>query len=339
MKEKILGSLKPYLSAIDRGVFFRTPLRWLYLLIAFVSLIVPFYFIFYAFRLNSAYWDRDNCRANVEIAAQKFRVVTQKYESLAKVAEPFRVDAANKRYYYDQANDRANQYKEYVDSGYGEYYQQAYEQARQEAAMYYQLWQKAEKKYISSTPGLEQLKAEYEKQSLAYEQSEQEFQEATVKYDSIASKAAFHKPEIRFKAIFALILFSILSLAVGLINFLIFWDRKSTLDNSFKENDEFTTIPVLAHSVQTLGESIGTYIAVMGFSTVLIAVAFNVCFGTFGLDTLFLTGIQPISENLTAGIPSLLIPIAIGFFVVVIFRVFAEAIKALVVIANNTKMK
>lgn len=181
------------------------------------------------------------------------------------------------------------------------------------------------------------MKPEYDKLSLEYNQTSQEYQVAVDKYNIIAPKGAFHRADIKFKAIVALLLFSVLAIFIGLINFQIFWDRKSKIILTSKNNDEFTAIPVIAHYIQTLGESIGTYVGIMGTFTILIAIVFKVCFGTYGLDRLFITGLENLSNNLSAGILYLFLPIIAGFITVVLFRVISEGIKAIVVIANNTK--
>ncbi|GHT24528.1 hypothetical protein FACS189430_09590 [Bacteroidia bacterium] len=47
MDNKFFTFIKPYLSYIDSGSFFRQPFGWLYMLMAGVNLLIPFY-IFYA---------------------------------------------------------------------------------------------------------------------------------------------------------------------------------------------------------------------------------------------------------------------------------------------------
>ena len=46
MKNKFLTFLNPYLSYIDNGNFYRKSFIWLYVLIAIMNLITPFYFYF-----------------------------------------------------------------------------------------------------------------------------------------------------------------------------------------------------------------------------------------------------------------------------------------------------
>ncbi|MDO5665005.1 MAG: hypothetical protein Q4G63_07090 [Bacteroidia bacterium] len=46
MENKFLTFIKPYLSYIDNGQFFRKPLSWLYTLLAIVNLLIPIY-VFY----------------------------------------------------------------------------------------------------------------------------------------------------------------------------------------------------------------------------------------------------------------------------------------------------
>ena len=46
MENKLLTFIRPYLSFIDNGHFFRKPFRWLYTLLAIVNLLIPIY-VFY----------------------------------------------------------------------------------------------------------------------------------------------------------------------------------------------------------------------------------------------------------------------------------------------------
>lgn len=110
---------------------------------------------------------------------------------------------------------------------------------------------------------------------------------------------------------------------VGWFGFRFWLNRMCKLDDDRQDNDEFVAIPVLANFTQALGEWLGTVIAVVGFSV--------------GVLTLFVPEIGQLSFDLGA----LLIVVApvYGFFVIVIMRMFAEMIKALASIANNTKKK
>lgn len=332
MKNKFFTFSKPYLSVIDKGIFFRKPFSWLYIFFAVLSLLAPIYLIYSAFNLHAAYITRDKAREKFEIVSRQFQIVKQKYESAVQVANQSKSESREAYENYRNANSNASYYSNYLN-----YYREEYDRARQQANQWYSTWQEAEKRNSSALEEVEKIRPEYEKGSNEYDQSNQEYQATVDKYDSVAPKGAFHKAGIRVKALFALLLFSVLSVFIGLVNFQIFWDRKSKMDLTSKDNDEFTAIPAIAHYIQTLGESIGTYIAIMGTFTTLIAILFNVCFGTYGLGRLFLTSLEDLSNHLVAGIPYLFLPVLAGFTIIVLFRVIGEGIKAIVVIANNTR--
>lgn len=332
MENKFLTFIKPYLSVIDNGIFFRKPFSWLYILFAVISLLVPAYLIYNAFSLNSAYNSRDNAREKFEIVSRQFEEIKQKYESAVQITRQSKSEAQNAYQNYSQAQRNAEYY-----SNYYQYYKQEYENAQQQSKQWLATYKELETKYNAALQESEKLKPEYEKINSEYNQASQEYQVTIDKYNGIAPKGAFHKAGIATRAIIALLLFSVLAIFIGLVNFQIFWDRKSKMNLTSKDNDEFIAIPVVAHYIQTLGESIGTYIGIMGTFTVLIAIVFKVCFGTYGLGRLFITDLEILSNNLIAGIPYLLLPAIVGFITFILFRVTGEAIKAIVVIANNTR--
>jgi hypothetical protein len=332
MENKFLTFLKPYLSVIDNGIFFRKPFSWLYIFFAALSLILPIYLIYSAFSLHMAYDGRDKSRAKFEIISLKFEEIKQTYETAVQISNQSKSDAQNAYQNYNQATRNAQYYANYYQN-----YAQEYENAQQQSKQWLATYKESEAKYNTAIQESEKLKPEYDKISSEYNQISQEYQVSIDKYNGIAPKGAFHRADLSVKAIIALSLFSVLSIFLGLVNFQIFWDRKTKMILTSHENDEFTAIPVIAHYIQTLGESIGTYIGIMGTSTILIAIVFKVCFGTYGLGKMFITDLENLSNNLMAGIPYLIIPVIAGFMTIVIFRVIAEGIKAIVVIANNTR--
>ena len=114
------------------------------------------------------------------------------------------------------------------------------------------------------------------------------------------------------------------------IGFQIWWDRKDKIDIISSSQDDFIAIPVFSHFVQTLGEWLGTWVAIVGFVFSLLTTIILGGEGAYlsqGLGLWFL--------NISA-ISIILMPIY-GFLIVISARVFAEALRALVSIANNTK--
>jgi hypothetical protein len=114
------------------------------------------------------------------------------------------------------------------------------------------------------------------------------------------------------------------------VGFQIWWDRKDKIDIISSSQDDFIAIPVFSHFVQTLGEWLGTWVAIVGFAFSLLSTIILGREGAYlsqGLGLWFL--------NISA-ISIILMPIY-GFLIVISARVFAEALRALVSIANNTK--
>lgn len=332
MENTFFAFIKPYLSVIDNGNFFRKPFSWLYIFFAVLSLIAPIYLIYNAFALNSAYDSRDKCREKFEIVSQQFDGIKQKYNSAVQIANQSRSAAQNAYQNYTQASRNMQYYGNYIQN-----FRQDYENAQKQSKQWLAAYNEAVNKSNLASQESANLKPEYDKISLEFNQTNQEYLATIEKYNSQAPKGAFHTPNIKVRAILALLLFSLLTIFIGLVNFQIFWDRKSKMNLTSKENDEFTAFPAVAHYIQTFGESIGTYIGIMGTFTILIAMLFKVCFGTYGLGKLFIIDIENLSNNLLTGIPYILLPIIAGFMTIVLFRVIGEGIKAIVVIANNTR--
>ena len=331
MKKKLITLIKPLLSIIDNGIFFRKPFSWLYVFFAILSLIAPIYLIYSAINLHVAYESREKSRVKYEVFMQKFEGVKQNYETALKNSNQYTNDIQNAYQNYSQANQNVEYYKNYM-----QYYPQEYQNAVQQSKQWFSNWKDLEKKSMAAQKEFMTLKPEYDKEIVEYNQLNSEYQISINNYSSKAPQGAFHSSDNGFKSFIGLIFFFIFTIALGWINFLIFWDRRSKLKLINKDSDEFTAIPVLAHFIQTVGEVVGTYIALMGFSIVFIALVFNLCFGIYGLNILFPMGIVNLSNEYQIGIPYLIVPIIVGFLALFLFRIIAEAIKALVIIANNT---
>ena len=279
-----------------------------------------------------AYESRDKSRIKFEIVSQQYEGLKQKYETAQQNAEQFRSESQEAYRNYNQASRNAQYYSNYL-----QYYREEYNNAKSQTDQWFANWQEAEKKYHAASQEFEKVKPEFEKISQEYDQTSQEYQVTIDKYNSVAPKGAFHAAGIKVKAIIALILFSVFSIFIGLVSFQIFWDRKSKMILTSKDNDEFTAIPAIAHYIQTIGESIGSYISLMGTFIISIAIVFEVCFGVYELGKLFIMDLENLSNNLIVGIPYVILPVIAGFMTIVFFRVIAEGIKAIVVIANNTR--
>ena len=116
--------------------------------------------------------------------------------------------------------------------------------------------------------------------------------------------------------------------AAGWFSFQLWWNRAAQLKQTSTEGDDFVATPVLSNLIQTFGEWFGSYIAAVGFAVTLLALIF-----TADGDIDYIPFIPDMMLN---GLHLLLFPIY-GFITVVLFRWFAEGMRALVAIANNTR--
>ena len=76
------------------------------------------------------------------------------------------------------------------------------------------------------------------------------------------------------KYIVAFILVWIVLLVAAWLSFQLWWDRKSKVENLTKEGDDFVGVPVFSHLIQTAGEWLGSYVAIVGCLVSLIATIF-----------------------------------------------------------------
>lgn len=128
--------------------------------------------------------------------------------------------------------------------------------------------------------------------------------------------------------IVAFILIWLVVAAAGWFSFQLWWERAGQLSQTSQQGDDFVATPVVSNLLQTFGEWLGSYMAVVGFLATLIAMIFMG--NTAGLGVI--PGIG--GGNGLWGLISF--PIA-GFITIVVFRWLAEMMRALVAIANNTR--
>ena len=112
------------------------------------------------------------------------------------------------------------------------------------------------------------------------------------------------------------------------VGFQLWWNRRKRVTVIGKS--EFIAIPLLSDIVQTFGEWLGTLIAIIGagaglFTTIFLGNEADVIFSYMGLDFL------------SYGIMNIIMGPIIGFFIVIIFRFFAELMRVVAALANNTK--
>ena len=114
------------------------------------------------------------------------------------------------------------------------------------------------------------------------------------------------------------------------ISFQLWWDRKSKVITSSSEGDEFVATPVLTHLIQTLGEWLGTWIGIVGFSVALLTTLI------LGEEGYYFTRALGLGFMETGFMFIILMPVY-GFLIIVTTRFLAEQFRALSSIANNTR--
>jgi hypothetical protein len=135
--------------------------------------------------------------------------------------------------------------------------------------------------------------------------------------------------QMEAKMIVFFILFWIVLVVAGWLSAQLWWNRKSKVENLTSMGDDFIAIPVISHFFQTLGEWLGTYIAVVGCLGSIFATIFLGESASY-----FLPSEVPFLDISLGGI--ILMPIY-GFLIIGFSRFIAEQARALASIANNTK--
>jgi hypothetical protein len=114
------------------------------------------------------------------------------------------------------------------------------------------------------------------------------------------------------------------------ISFQLWWDRKSKVITTSSEGDEFVATPVFSHLIQTIGEWLGTWIGIVGFSVALLTTLI------LGDEGYYLSRQLGLGFMKTGFLFIILMPIY-GFLIIVATRFLAEQFRALSSIANNTR--
>lgn len=128
---------------------------------------------------------------------------------------------------------------------------------------------------------------------------------------------------------FAFLILWIVIAAASWIGCQIWWSRRQDLTALSSPDSEFVATPVYTHFLQTSGEWCGSWIAIVGAGAGLVS-------GIFLRDG-GLSYILPLPFLSTSGFMSIVLMPILGFLIIVITRVAAEQIRALVAIAINTK--
>ncbi len=134
------------------------------------------------------------------------------------------------------------------------------------------------------------------------------------------------------KFIFVFLFTWIILAFAGWVSFQIWWDRRDKITGISAQSDEFVATPVFSHFIQTFGEWLGTYIAIVGFGTALITTLF------LGDEARFFTQMLGIGFLGTGFLAIFLMPVY-GFLTLIASRFLSEQFRAIAAIANNTKKR
>lgn len=136
------------------------------------------------------------------------------------------------------------------------------------------------------------------------------------------------------------LIFLVLWLIIAMLcwfGFQLWWNRKEKVNQSSYAGAEFVATPVYSHLIQTSGEWYGVVVGVLGFLTGLLSLLLDNEYGYYGYNVYPDTMI-PMPRLFITDWKMIFWGPLLGFFIVFVFRVFSELIKALAVIANNTRI-
>ncbi len=124
-------------------------------------------------------------------------------------------------------------------------------------------------------------------------------------------------------------LFMIFAFWVG---FQLWWNRREKVNAFVTAGSEFVALPVFSHLWQTMGEWLGTFVAIAGVGASL----GGLISGPSG-STGFGYGADPMAMLGGLGLVGVISCPLIGFMILIFSRAIAEQIRALVAVANNTR--
>ncbi|HMB01198.1 MAG TPA: hypothetical protein VKS21_09450 [Spirochaetota bacterium] len=127
----------------------------------------------------------------------------------------------------------------------------------------------------------------------------------------------------------AFILIWLVMAAAGWISFQIWWNRKDKVMEASRENAAFIATPVFAHLIQTGGEWLGTWLAIVGS---LSSLFLTLILGSNARQLVYAMGLDILN---TGPLFIVLWPI-LGYILIILSRFISEQARALTTIANNT---
>ena len=324
MKRKFISFVRPSLTLIDNGDFFRKPFGWLYAVIAISSLLAPIFLVMSTIWWNNANQDKMGCQTFYkDIVMPEYQKLKYTNDTLTQVVEKYGKEMNNAVDCLTKATKQADYYGEYAS--YGPEYQQLYVNALDVKRQWDEVYKDATNRWDDANADLDAQKPKFEKIKQSYQKAEAEYKAADEKFQMVNQiGTVFRSGEMQNgSTIVGIVIFSLMVLLLGALNFLLWWNRLIDLRSIIKVQDTFVATPVASHFIQTSGESLGLIITLWGFFTALIYFTCNLSMGQLGL-------------NFTAlGVISIFLPIVAGFLIIFIFRIISELLKVGAFIANN----
>ncbi len=326
MKRKFLSYIHSFLNLLDNGKFYRKPFGWMYAAIAVVFLLTPVFMVYSTIWWNNAYQNKlDSEKMYKEVLLPKYQKIKYSNDTLSRVVETYGKEMNNAIDCLTKATKQADYYGEYAS--YGPDYQQIYSNALDVKSQWDVAYKEASERWDVANAELDVLKARFNKVKKLHDKALSDYQEDAQEFDLVNQfGTVFSLSELnKGHAIAAMVLFTLMVLLVGILNFLLWWSRLLGLKSLIKVQDKFVVTPVASHFIQTVGESLGLTISLWGFFTALIFYTCHLAIAQLGV-------------NFTDfGAVSLVLPIVFGFLIAFVFRILAELLKAVVVLANNNR--
>jgi len=325
MKPKIFSFIRPILTLLDSGKFFRKPFAWLYAAIGIFSLLAPFLLI-----INTVWWNHANQnkmetqKMYQEVLMPPFQKLKIKHDTLTQAVEKYGKEMNNAIDCLTKATKQADYYGEYAS--YGPEYKQIYINALDVKKQWDLAFKDATKRWDIVNAELDRYKPKYEIVKLRVEKAKLAYEAARKEFERINRIGTFFKSDDLKdrKTVMGLILFSVMLILVGGLNFLLWWSRLLDLKTLIKVQDSVVAIPIAAHFIRTFGETMGLTVCIWGFFTGMIQLTCNMSIGQFGLNF----------EEL--GVWSLFLSIVVGFLMTFLSRIFSELFQAVVISANHS---
>lgn len=324
MKRKFFSFIRSSLTLLDNGKFYRKPFGWFYASVAVAFLMTPFFLVFSTIWWNNAYQDTmETKKLYEEVLLPEFNTVKYSTDTLASMVEQYGKEMNNAIDCLTKATKQADYYGEYAS--YGPEYQQIYNNALDVKRQWDVAYKEVADRWDAANAELDVYKAKLAKINVRHDKALAEYQAAKGEFELVNQfGTVFTLDETKNgNTIAALILFSFMALLIGALNFLLWWSRMLDLKTLLKVQDKFVATPVASHFIQTFGESLGLTVCLWGFFSALIYFTCNISMGQMGLNFTSL------------GIISIFIPIVVGFLIAFVFRIMAELLRTLVVLANN----